>query len=121
MARILAVDDDAAILKVVRHNLERSGHQVEVRTDPTTVPALLAEESFDLLVLDVMMPGLDGIALCERIRGAGVETPILFLTAKNTSFDVLAGYAAGAQAYLPKPFQAADLLEKVRYALGQES
>ncbi len=121
MAHILAVDDDAAILKVVRLNLERAGHQVEVRTDPTQVLDLLAGTSFDLLVLDVMMPGLDGLALCERVRAAGVETPILFLTAKNSSFDVLAGYAAGAQAYLPKPFQGAELLEKVRYALGQGS
>lgn len=117
MTRVLAVDDDVSVLKILRFHLERAGYSVT--TEESSVRGLerLENETFDLFVFDVTMPGLDGLALCETVRKKGLSIPVLFLSGRNSSIDVLAGYAAGAQAYLTKPFQAKDLLAKVEYAL----
>ena len=98
--------------------LARSGHDVLTENDSKRVQARLGEQPVDLLILDIMMPDIDGLDLCERIRAAGNDLPILFLTARSGQLDILTGYAAGAQAYLTKPFNAVDLLEKVRYCLA---
>ena len=98
MARILVVDDEPAIADALRRVLERDGHTVCVRTDPTEVPSMdLAV--FDLLISDVMMPGLDGFELVRGIRDR-VDAPILFLTAKVSEDDAVVGLGMGADDYL---------------------
>ncbi|MBI4614570.1 MAG: response regulator [Planctomycetes bacterium] len=120
MKTILAVDDDPAILKVIRVHLEKAGYRVLAETSAAGAIERLDAEPVDLAVLDIMMPGTDGLELCERMRATGRRMPILFLTARGSSIDVLQGYAAGAQAYLTKPFKAKELLEKVEYAFRAE-
>ena len=118
--RILVVEDEDSIARGLRFNLELEGWEAEVIADGTralerlTAPGAVA---FDLLVLDVMLPGLDGFALARRLRESGDRTPILMLTARGLPEDVVQGLEAGADDYLPKPFDLAVFLARVRSLL----
>ena len=118
MARILAVDDEAAILEVIKKGLERDGHVVTCQTSPTEV----AEEQlnyYDLMLLDIMMPQVDGFSFCQKIRDR-VDCPINFLTAKTLEEDITYGLAIGADDYLMKPFRIAELRARVNAHLRRE-
>lgn len=117
MASILAVDDELEILTLLRHILERDGHQVTCLSDPTQLPRELG--CFDLVLLDVMMPGLDGFTLCQTLREQ-VDCPILFLTAKALEEDILYGLGCGADDYLLKPFGKDELRARVGAHLRRE-
>jgi two-component system, OmpR family, response regulator MprA len=115
--RILVVDDDRAVRDSLRRSLEFNGYQVELASDGQQ--ALNAVESArpDAMVLDVMMPRLDGLEVCRRLRGTGDDLPILVLTARDLVSDRVAGLDAGADDYLPKPFALEELLARLRALL----
>ena len=115
MNRILVVEDEAHIAEGLRFNLEAEGHQVEVtdRGEEALKRILQKREPFDLLVLDVMLPGKDGFTVARELRRAQQYIPLLILTARGRPEDVLKGFEAGADDYLPKPFNLDILLARV--------
>ena len=115
MSRILVVEDEQHIANGLRFNLEAEGHDVSVATDGERALASILDErrAFDIVVLDVMLPGLDGFAVATALRSAGQFLPILMLTARNRPEDVLKGFEAGADDYLPKPFELAILIARI--------
>ena len=110
MARVLVVEDDAAVRRSVERALSFEGYDVVTAEDGIKGLVAIAEKVPDAVVLDVMMPGLDGLALCRRVRSAGDRTPILMLTARHELDDRVAGLDAGAADYLLKPFALEELL-----------
>jgi two-component system response regulator MprA len=121
-ASVLVVDDDGPIRRMLERTLSAEGYEVASAADGGRALATLERTLPDLLVLDVTMDGLDGLAVCRRLRGKGLALPILLLTARDTVEDRVAGLDAGADDYLVKPFAPAELLARVRALLrrGQE-
>jgi two-component system response regulator MprA len=115
--RILVVDDDRAVRESLRRSLAFNGYQVELAGDGQAALAAILDSRPDALVLDVMMPRLDGLEVCRRLRGAGDDLPILVLTARDAVSDRVAGLDAGADDYLPKPFALEELLARLRALL----
>jgi DNA-binding response OmpR family regulator len=116
-ARVLLVEDEAHLAKGIEFNLGLEGYAVEVVGDGLQAEALLTgagARPFDLVVLDIMLPGLDGLSLAQRMRAAGNYTPVLVLTAKSLPEDVVQGLSAGADDYLAKPFDLPVLLARVK-------
>jgi DNA-binding response OmpR family regulator len=115
MSRILVVEDEQHIADGLCFNLEEEGHDVIVATDGEQALALILDDRqvFDIVVLDVMLPGRDGFFVAGALRSAGQFLPILMLTARNRPEDVLKGFEAGADDYLPKPFELAILIARV--------
>ncbi len=120
-ARILVVDDDPRIAASVRRALTYEGYEVDVAHDGSSALSAARASVPDLVVLDVMMPGIDGIEVCRRLRAAGDETAILMLTARTEVPDRVAGLDAGADDYLVKPFAYDELLARVRSLLRRRS
>lgn len=116
-ARVVVVDDDAALRGAVRRALRLEGYDVDVAADGEDALAQLAGLSADLVVLDVLMPVLDGVTVCRRLRERGDRTPILMLTARDAVSDRVAGLEAGADDYLTKPFALEELLARVKALL----
>jgi two-component system response regulator MprA len=114
---ILVVDDDAGLRRALRRVLVSQGFEVEVANGGDEALTRLREHTFDLVVLDVMMPGSDGIEVCERLRAAGDRLPVLMLTARDAVRDRVAGLNAGADDYLLKPFANEELVARVRALL----
>ena len=116
--RILIVEDEVHLAAGIRFNLEAEGYEAEVEADGARALSRLAVGDpvppFDLVILDVMLPGVDGFAVADAMRKAGNFTPVLMLTAKSLPEDVVHGLEAGADDYLPKPFDLAVLLARVR-------
>jgi DNA-binding response OmpR family regulator len=116
--RILVVDDDPAVLSGLRRALVLEGHEVATATDGEETLALVSEAGPDLIVLDVMLPGLDGFTVCERIRRRlGASVPILLLSARDAVPDRVTGLDKGADDYLVKPFSIDELLARTRALL----
>jgi two-component system, OmpR family, alkaline phosphatase synthesis response regulator PhoP len=113
---ILLVEDEEHLARGLKFNLEAEGYRTSVAGDGETALDLLLNQrgAFDLLVLDVMLPGKDGFAVATELRKAGNYIPVLMLTARNRPEDVLKGFASGADDYLPKPFDLAILLARIR-------
>lgn len=119
--RILVVDDDRSVRESLRRSLAFNGYQVELAGDgQAALDAVLAQRP-DAMVLDVMMPRLDGLEVCRRMRAAGDALPILVLTARDAVSDRVAGLDAGADDYLPKPFALEELLARLRALLRRRS
>jgi DNA-binding response OmpR family regulator len=116
MSRVLVVEDEAHLAKGLRFNLEAEGHSVEVSGDgESALERLVAQnEEFDVVVLDVMLPGKDGFAVVSTLRKVHNYIPVLILTARGRPEDVLQGFAAGADDYLPKPFQLPIFLARLQ-------
>lgn len=115
MSRILVVEDEQHIADGLRFNLEADGHDVTVAPDGEQALASILEDrrAYDVIVLDVMLPGRDGFAVASTLRAAGQFVPILMLTARGRAEDVLRGFEAGADDYLPKPFELAILIARI--------
>jgi DNA-binding response OmpR family regulator len=115
MSRILVVEDEQHIASGLRFNLEAEGHDVSIATTGEQALASILDErrAFDIVVLDVMLPGKDGFAVATALRSQGQFLPILMLTARNRPEDVLKGFEAGADDYLPKPFELAILIARI--------
>ena len=112
--RVLLVEDEALVADMVRLNLEHAGFLVDAVTSGTDALARLATTPYDLVLLDVMLPGLDGLEVARRARARAVPTPILMLTARGDTLSKVAGLDAGADDYLTKPFAMPELLARVR-------
>jgi two-component system, OmpR family, response regulator MprA len=115
--RILVVDDDRAVRESLRRSLEFNGYQVDLASDGQAALESVTSARPDAMVLDVMMPRLDGLEVCRRLRGTGDDLPILVLTARDLVSDRVAGLDAGADDYLPKPFALEELLARLRALL----
>ncbi|HEX8994741.1 MAG TPA: response regulator transcription factor [Ktedonobacterales bacterium] len=114
--RLLLVEDDIRLARSYQRNLERAGYQVNVFHDAESAWTFLRRESRNIhvIILDVLLPGRSGVELCGDIRGAGIETPVLLLTALDQTGDKVRGLDAGADDYLTKPFPFAELLARLR-------
>ncbi|MEV6231098.1 response regulator transcription factor [Saccharopolyspora shandongensis] len=119
--RILVVDDDRAVRESLRRSLQFNGYQVELAADGQQALDFLAGNRPDAMVLDVMMPRLDGLEVARRLRSTGDDLPILVLTARDAVSDRVAGLDAGADDYLPKPFALEELLARLRALLRRAS
>ncbi len=115
MIRILAVDDERPIAELLRISLTRAGYQCVCAYDGVSAANLIEKESFDLILLDIMLPGIDGFELMEYIRCT--NTPVIFLTAKNAVTDRVKGLKMGAEDYIVKPFDILELLARVEGVL----
>jgi two-component system response regulator MprA len=115
--RILMADDDAAVRSAVERVLLFNGYEVDLAGDGLEVLAALDRTPPDLLILDVMMPSLDGIQTCRMVRKRGDDLPILMLTARDAVGDRITGLDAGADDYMPKPFDLEELLARIRALL----
>ena len=115
--RIVIVDDDARIRDLLRRYLTQEGFEVLLAEDAKALNRVLTRETVDLIVLDLMLPGEDGLSICRRLRGAGDNTPIVMLTAKGEDVDRIVGLEMGADDYLPKPFNPRELLARINAVL----
>lgn len=117
MHHILVVDDDPEIADLVGRLLGAEGYKVSRAGDARAGRRVLEEEGIDLIVLDLMLPGKDGLTLCRELRAEGITTPIIMLTAKGDDFDRVLGLEMGADDYLPKPFHGRELLARIKAVL----
>ena len=115
--RIAVVDDDARIRDLLRRYLTQEGFEVLLAEDGKSLNRLLSREPIDLIVLDLMMPGEDGLSICRRLRAADDITPIIMLSAKVDEVDRIVGLEVGADDYLPKPFNPRELLARIHAVL----
>jgi two-component system response regulator MprA len=115
--RVLVVDDEPDVLGAIETALELEGHRVTTAVDGLDALTTLGRGEFDALVLDVLMPRLDGFEVCRRVRAAGNRTPILILTARDSEEDTIRGLDLGADDYVVKPFALGELLARVRALL----
>lgn len=119
--RILVVDDDRAVRESLRRSLTFNGYTVDLAVDGIDALEKATAERPDALVLDVMMPRLDGLEVCRRLRSTGDDLPILVLTARDSVSERVAGLDAGADDYLPKPFALEELLARLRALLRRRA
>src|SRR5699024_1279714 len=115
--KILVVDDDQAVRESLRRSLTFNGYTVDLAEDGEQALAKIAADRPDLAILDVMMPKLDGLDVCRRLRSEGDDLPVLMLTARDSVSERVSGLDAGADDYLPKPFALEELLARVRSLL----
>ena len=115
--RILVVDDDRAVRESLRRSLSFNGYSVNLAEDGVEALEAITNERPDAVVLDVMMPRLDGLEVCRQLRSTGDDLPILVLTARDSVSERVSGLDAGADDYLPKPFALEELLARLRALL----
>lgn len=115
-ARILIIDDEPSITEFVSYAMQKEGYQTEIASDGEEALRKIEQQHFDLFILDIMLPGIDGYELCRRIR-AKMSTPILFLSARDTELNKVVGLELGADDYLAKPFGVRELLARTRALL----
>ena len=115
--KIVIVDDDARIRDLLRRYLTQEGFEVIVAEDGKALNRILLRDTVDLIVLDLMMPGEDGLSVCRRLRAANDRTPIIMLTAKGEDVDRIVGLEVGADDYLGKPFNPRELLARIHAVL----
>lgn len=116
-ARILVLDDDSRLRELLKRFLSEQGFAVTAVASAIEMNRLWLRERYDLLVLDLMLPGEDGLSICHRLRGGGDNTPIIMLTAKGEDADRIKGLELGADDYLPKPFNPRELLARITAVL----
>jgi two-component system response regulator MprA len=119
--RVLVVDDDRRLRDMLRRALESAGYEVDVAEDGGRALAAISGRTFDLVVLDVLMPGVDGLGVARRLRQRGDPIPVLMLTARDAVNDRVAGLDAGADDYLVKPFAIDELLARARALIRRAS
>ena len=112
--RILVVEDELKMAGLLRRGLVEEGHAVDIARTGDDALWMAQAAEYDAVVLDLMLPGVDGIEVCRRLREDGVWAPVLMLTARDAVEDRIAGLDAGADDYLPKPFSFAELLARLR-------
>jgi two-component system phosphate regulon response regulator OmpR len=115
--KILVVDDDARLRELLNRYLSEQGYGVRAVHDSTEMNRQLARERYDLMILDLMLPGEDGLSVCRRLRSGGENMPIIMLTAKGDEVDRIVGLEVGADDYLPKPFNPRELLARIQAVL----
>ena len=115
--RILVVDDDARLRELLNRYLSEQGYAVRTVPDATLMNRQLARERYDLMILDLMLPGEDGLSICRRLRGGNEDIPIIMLTAKGDDVDRIVGLEVGADDYLSKPFNPRELVARIQAVL----
>ncbi len=115
--KILLVEDDEALRFIVKDNLEQNGYEVEVAADGKIALEHFSKNSFDLMILDVMLPKIDGFQVAEQVRKTNEQIPIIFLTARSMTEDKIMGLTIGGDDYIPKPFSMEELLLKIKIFL----
>ncbi len=118
--KILLIEDEPGIARLIRRGLEDAGYAVEATANGRQGLEMAEEKSYNLLLLDLMVPGLDGWQVCEALRAQGSQLPILMLTARDAVTDRVRGLDLGADDYLPKPFEFPELLARVRALLRRD-
>jgi DNA-binding response OmpR family regulator len=121
MARLLVVEDEANLAQGLLFNLQAEGHEVRVEGDGEAALETLRKRAFDAVLLDVMLPGRDGFEIAAALREEGNFVPLLMLTARGRAEDIVKGFAAGADDYLPKPFELSVLLARLNALLRRMS
>jgi DNA-binding response OmpR family regulator len=121
MSRVLLAEDDEAIAEPLARALRREGHDVQVHGDGQAAYEAVRAGSADLLVLDLGLPGMDGLEVCRALRAGGHTLPVLMLTARNDEVDTVVGLDAGADDYVTKPFRLSELLARVRVQLRRST
>ncbi len=119
--KILVVDDDQRLRDLLRRYLTEQGFNVFLADSATSMNRIWLRERFDLLVLDLMLPGEDGLSICKRLRGGSDDTPIIMLTAKGEDIDRIIGLELGADDYLPKPFNPRELVARIHAVLRRRA
>ena len=114
MKKVLVVDDEPSIVTLLTFNLEKEGYQVTSATDGAIGLQMGLNEAFDFIILDVMLPSIDGIEIMKRLRQEKIDTPILILTAKDDPIDRILGLEIGADDYLAKPFSPREVLARMK-------
>jgi len=115
--KIIVVDDDARLRDLLNRYLTEQGYAVRAVHDAAEMNRQLGRERYDLMILDLMLPGEDGLSICRRLRGAGESMPIIMLTAKGDDVDRIVGLEVGADDYLPKPFNPRELVARIQAVL----
>ena len=118
--RILIVEDEVKIAQFIKRGLKEEGYAVDVANDGEEGHFLLSSNEYDAIILDLMLPKIDGLTLCRTLRKEGNQTPIIMLTAKDTVKDKVKGLDSGADDYLPKPFAFEELLARLRVLLRKK-
>ena len=118
--RVLVVDDDARLRDLLSRYLSEQGYVVKAVVDSTGLDRALHREHYDLIVLDLMLPGEDGLSICRRLRAADDNTPIIMLTAKGDDVDRILGLEMGADDYLPKPFNPRELVARIQAVMRRQ-
>ncbi len=121
MNNILVVEDEKSMLMGLKDNLEFEGYQVDTAEDGESGYNMIRNNKYDLVLLDVMLPYISGFDICKKVRGEGVTTPIIFLTAKGEEIDKVLGLELGADDYLTKPFSVRELLARIKAILRRSS
>jgi len=119
MAKILIVDDEPRIRELIRENLQYAGYACEEAGDGSAALSLLSGGGFDLVILDLMMPFMDGMTCLREMRTRHINTPVIILTARGEEYDKLAGLEGGADDYVVKPFSPRELVARVRAVLNR--
>lgn len=119
-SKILVVDDDARLRSLLQRYLEEQGYAVKAVADASQMDKALSREIYNLMVLDLMLPGEDGLSICRRLRDASNRIPIIMLTAKGDDNDRINGLEAGADDYLPKPFNPRELMARIKAVLRRQ-
>ncbi len=118
--RLLIAEDDSKLLKSLKHIFESNKYMVDAVSNGIDAYDYAVTDEYDGIILDIMMPGMDGIEVLKKIRAKGISTPVLFLTAKTEVYQRVEGLDAGADDYLPKPFSTQELLARVRAMLRRK-
>lgn len=121
MAHILVIEDEPSVAIALRDSLESEGHSVKVVSDGSAGFQTASSESFDLILLDLMLPKMSGLEICQRLRANEIETPIIMLTARGASSDAAFGLKLGADDYIPKPFDVGELLARIEAVLRRSN
>ena len=120
MARILIIEDEPDMRMGLEKNLTYEGYDVEMAADGVSGLDRLKTESYNLILLDVMLPGIDGFDLCKKLREEGNNTPIIYLTARSQEMDKVLGLELGAEDYITKPFSLRELSARIKVALRRQ-
>lgn len=119
--KVLLIEDEPHVAGILNRGLTENGYSVTVAPDGTTGHELATAHLFDILILDIMLPGMSGMELCRQLRGAKINTPILFLTALGTTENIVAGLNAGGDDYLVKPFKFAELEARIKSLIRRKT
>ncbi|MFC7321120.1 response regulator transcription factor [Halobacillus campisalis] len=115
--RILIVDDEESIVTLLKYNIDQAGYETHVAYTGSDALEKASDTNYDMIVLDVMLPGMDGMEVCKQLRQKQVQTPILMLTAKDDEFDKVLGLELGADDYLTKPFSPREVVARIKAIL----
>lgn len=118
MKKVLVVDDEQSILTLLEYNLSQAGYDVVTAEDGKSAYKLIKKGDFDFIILDIMLPKMDGMDVCRRVRQEKIDTPILMLTAKDDEYDKIIGLELGADDYMTKPFSPREVIARLK-AIGR--